>query len=203
MKAAIYARVSTDDGRQTTDNQVQQLTEFCTRMGWEHTATFMDLKSGKSLDRAGFQSMMKAASKREFDLLLFWDLSRLSRSGVSETLRVLEQLRAWGIAYRSLQESYLDSLGPFSDVVISLLASIAKLEREKIRERTLAGLERARKQGRVGGRPPKEEDYRLMKELEKLRKEGQSIRKIAEKLSLSSTTVVKLLKIIGMINLTL
>jgi DNA invertase Pin-like site-specific DNA recombinase len=64
-------------------------------------------------------------------------------------LNVLQQLKGWGVAYRSLQEAYLDSLGPFSEVVVSLLASIAKLEREKIRERTLAGLARARKQGRV------------------------------------------------------
>jgi len=62
--------------------------------------------------------MMEAASRREFDVLVFWDLSRLSRGGVSETLRVLEQVKAWGIAYRSLQESYIDTLGPFGDVFI-------------------------------------------------------------------------------------
>ena len=81
-------------------------------------AEFHDAKSGKSLDRPGFKRMMEAASRREFDVLVFWDLSRLSRGGVSETLRVLEQVKAWGIAYRSLQESYIDTLGPFGDVFI-------------------------------------------------------------------------------------
>ena len=52
-------------------------------------------------------------------------------------------MKAWGISWRSYQESYIDALGPFAEVVIALLSSIAKMEREKIRERTLAGLERA------------------------------------------------------------
>lgn len=194
MKAAIYCRVSLDDGRQTIENQRQQLSEFCQRMGWEVTAEFHDQKSGKSLDRPGFKKMMAAASRREFDALVFWDLSRLSRSGVLDVLNVLQQLQGWGVAYRSLQEPYLDSLGPFSDVIVSLLASIAKLEREKIRERTLAGLARARKQGRIGGRPAKADDYKLVERVQKLRESGASIRQIAAKAEISPNTVLKLLQ---------
>jgi DNA invertase Pin-like site-specific DNA recombinase len=192
MRAAIYARVSLDDGRQTVENQRQQLLEFCGRMGWEVVREFHDHKSGKSLDRPGYKQMMLAASKREIDVLVFWDLSRLSRGGVMEVLTVLQQLKGWSVAYRSLQEPYLDSLGPFADVVVSLLASIAKLEREKIRERTLAGLARARKAGRVGGRPKAEDDYKLVERLRKLQAEGQSIRAIAGELGISPTTVSKL-----------
>jgi DNA invertase Pin-like site-specific DNA recombinase len=139
--------------------------------------------------------MKAAASKREFDHLLFWDLSRLSRGGVSETLRLLEELRAWGVTWRSYQEAYIDSLGPFAEVVIALLSSIAKMEREKIRERTLAGLQRARKHGRIGGRPKAVEDFKLVQQVEALRAEGQSIRKIAVKVGVSPTTVQKLLKV--------
>ena len=192
MRAAIYTRVSTDNGTQTVENQRQQLIEFCGRMNWQVVADFQDEKSGKSLDRPGFKRMMEAASKRDWDVLVFWDLSRLSRGGVSETLRVLEQLKGWGIAYRSLQESYIDTLGPFGDVVISLLASIAKLEREKVRERTLAGLARARKAGRVGGRPRVEDDRNLVHRFKILRNEGGSIRWIAGQLGISPTTVSKL-----------
>lgn len=192
MNAAIYCRVSLQDGRQTIENQRQQLVEFCQRMGWKVTAEFHDQKSGKSLDRPGFTRMMEEASKRMFDVVAFWDLSRLSRGGVSETLKILEQLKAWGIAYRSLQEAYIDSLGPFADVVIALLATIAKIEREKIRERTLAGLARARKQGRIGGRPRTEDNPKLCDEIGRLRSAAKSIRAIAGELKISPTTVARL-----------
>lgn len=64
MRAVIYARVSLDDGRQSTEHQGQQLIEFCGRMGWELVEEFHDAKSGKSLGRPGFKKMMDAASKR-------------------------------------------------------------------------------------------------------------------------------------------
>lgn len=193
MKAGIYLRVSLDDGRQTVENQRHQLEEFCQRMGWQVVQEFVDTKSGKSLDRPGFKKMMAAASRREFDVLVFWDLSRLSRSGVLDVLTLFQQLKSWRVAYRSLQESYLDSLGPFADVVVSLLASIAKLEREKIRERTLAGLARARKQGRVGGRPRAEDDYKLVAKVKHLQKEGASLRQIAAEAQIAVNTVRRIL----------
>jgi DNA invertase Pin-like site-specific DNA recombinase len=153
-----------------------------------------DAKSGKSMDRPGLKKMTAAASKREFDVLVFWDLSRLSRSGIADVSGLLQQLAGWGVAYRSLQESYLDSLGPFSDVVVALLASIAKLEREKIRERTLAGLARARKQGRIGGRPRADDDAKLVASVQRLRDAGKSIREIAATLDKSPTTIQRLVK---------
>jgi DNA invertase Pin-like site-specific DNA recombinase len=192
-RVALYLRVSLDDGRQTVENQRAQLTEFCSSMGWQVAVEFTDQKSGKSLDRPGLQKMRVAASKRQFDHLVFWDLSRLSRGGVSETLRLLEELQGWGVGWRSFQEAYIDALGPFAEVVIALLSSIAKMEREKIRERTLAGLARARKQGRVGGRPKATENYKLVQQVEVLRAKGESIRNIAVTVGASPTTVQKLL----------
>jgi DNA invertase Pin-like site-specific DNA recombinase len=182
LRAAIYARVSLEDGRQTVENRRQQLAEFCQRMKWQVVCEFHDNKSGKNPDRPGFKRMLAAASRKEFDVLVFWDLSRLSRGGVVEVLNFLQQLKGWGVAFRSLQEAYLDSLGPFADVVVSLLASIAKLEREKIRERTLAGLARARKEGRVGGPPRADEDGKLVASVQRLRASGTSIRDIASQL---------------------
>ena len=192
-RVALYLRVSLDDGRQTVENQRAQLTDFCRSMGWNVVLEFTDQKSGKSLDRPGLQKMRVAASKRQFDHLVFWDLSRLSRGGVSETLRLLEELQGWGVGWRSFQESYIDALGPFAEVVIALLSSIAKMEREKIRERTLAGLARARKQGRIGGRPKATEDYKLVQQVVALRAKNESIRKIAATVGASPTTVQKLL----------
>ena len=109
-----------------------------------------------------------------------------------EVLTVLKQLSTWGVAYRSLQEPFLDSLGPFADVIVALLAAIAKLEREKIRDRTLAGLARARKAGRVGGRPKAEENLALVERFRQLKQEGRSIRGMALQLGVSPSTVMKL-----------
>ena len=108
-------------------------------------------------------------------------------------MRLLEELQGWGVGWRSFQEAYIDALGPFAEVVIALLSSIAKMEREKIRERTLAGLARARKQGRVGGRPKATENYKLVQQVEVLRAKGESIRNIAVTVGASPTTVQKLL----------
>ena len=85
--------------------------------------------------------------------MLFWSLDRFSREGVRETLNHLERLTSYGVNYRSFTEQYLDSCGIFKDAVLAILAVIAKQERVRLSERTLAGLAKARKQGRVGGRP--------------------------------------------------
>jgi len=193
-RVALYLRVSLDDGRQTVENQRNQLATFCQSMGWQVVMEFSDQKSGKSLDRPGLQKMRAAASQRQFDHLVFWDLSRLSRGGVYETLGLLKELQGWEVGWRSFQESYVDTLGPFAEVVIALLSSIANMEREKIRERTLAGLARARKQGRIGGRPKAEDNFKLVRQVEALRTEGKSIRQIADTVGASPTTVQKLIK---------
>ena len=70
-----------------------------------------------------------------------------------ETLQHPQKLTSYGVAFKSYTEEYLDGTGPFRDAVISILAAIAKQERVRLSEGTLAGLERARAKDRVGGRP--------------------------------------------------
>ena len=71
IKTAIYARVSTKDGRQDTENQMRQLKSFAGTQGWTVVHEYVDRASGKRGDREQFQKMFSAASKREFDCLLF------------------------------------------------------------------------------------------------------------------------------------
>jgi len=130
--------------------------------------------------------MLAAASRREFDVVLFWALDRFSREGVYVTLQHLQSLTSYGVGYRSFTEQYLDSCGLFKDAVISILATIAKQERIRLSERTIAGLERAKANGRVAGRP------RVICNRDKvlaLRQSGQSLGMIASKLGLTKTTV--------------
>lgn len=194
MRTAIYARVSTKDGRQDTENQLRQLRAFAETQGWTVVHEYVDRTSGKRSDRVEFQHMFTAASKREFDCLLFWSLDRLSREGTVETLNHLQRLNGYGVVYRSYTEQYLDSTGIFREAVIGILAAVAKQERVRLSERTKAGLERAKAQGRVGGRPKAEDaEPRLVAKIERLRLQGKSIRAIAEAVGRSPNTVQRLL----------
>lgn len=152
-RTAIYARVSTRERSQDTQNQLLQLRGFAARQGWVVAHEFVDYESGSTDDREQFQAMFQAASRRQFDVLLFWSLDRFSREGVFETLTHLNRLTGYGVHYRSFTEQWFDSCGIFRDAVISIMATLAKQERVRISERTRAGLERARREGRTLGRP--------------------------------------------------
>ena len=147
MNVALYGRVSTKDKGQDTENQLSQLRAFAATQGWTIAHEYVDRATGKHSDREQFQRLFADASQRKFDLVLFWSLDRFSREGVLETLNHLQRLAAYGVGYRSFTEQYLDSCGIFKDAVLSILATIAKQERIRLSERTIAGLEKARKQG--------------------------------------------------------
>lgn len=151
MRAGIYSRVSTN--KQEAENQLHQLRLFAATQGWVVVCEYVDHITGKHSDRVEFRRMFEDASQRKFDVLLFWSLDRLSREGVLETLQHLNRLTSYGIQWRSLTEQYLDSTGLFRDAVIGILAVIAKQERVRLSERTRAGLDRAKRQGKVLGRP--------------------------------------------------
>ncbi len=142
------------------------------------------------MDACPSKKMFADASQKRFDLVLFWALDRFTREGVLETLNHLQRLSAYGVNWRSYQESYLDSCGPFKDVVVSLMATLAKQERLRISERTKAGLQRARKQGKVLGRPRLDID---VAELRRLKDAGASLRGIAGTTGLSLSSVVRAL----------
>jgi DNA invertase Pin-like site-specific DNA recombinase len=112
-----------------------------------------------------------------------------------QTLNHLERLTGYGVNYRSFTEQYLDSTGVFKEAVIGILAAVAKQERVRLSERTIAGLERAKAQGRIGGRPKAEDaDPRLAAKIDRLRAKGNSIRVIAAEVKRSPNTVMRLLK---------
>src|SRR4051812_47812357 len=107
MKAAIYCRVSTEE--QTTDNQTLELKAFAARAGHEITAEFLDVESGSKSDREGLTALLDAASRKEFEIVLFIRLDRITRLGAGHMHRFFEVLDAYGVAYKSLSEPWLDS----------------------------------------------------------------------------------------------
>lgn len=189
MTAVLYARVSTKD-RQETANQTNQLREFCSRMGWTVVHEYVDKASGKNSDREQFQAMLAAASRREFDCVLFWSLDRFSREGTLKTLQHLQTLTSYGCEWKSLNEMYLDSTGFFKDAVVGIVAAIASHERDRLSQRVIAGMQRARKQGKSFGRPKKIVNVDRARELAN---EGMSYEKIGRKLHVSRMTIFRLL----------
>ena len=147
MRVAIYARVSTRDKGQDVFNQVSQLRDLCVREGWTIVREYEDHDSGSRADRIQFQQMLRDAAAKNFDLVIFGSLDRLTREGTLATLKYLKELESYGVCWRSLMEPWINSAGPFRDVVISPLASLAKQEQVRISERVRAGLSRAKAGG--------------------------------------------------------
>jgi DNA invertase Pin-like site-specific DNA recombinase len=190
MKVALYTRVSTQNKGQETTNQLLQLRECCHAQNLLILAEYEDHESGGKSERTAFQQMLRDAAARRFDVHFFWSLDRLTREGTLATLKYLELLESYGVHWRSLTEPWIDSAGPFRDVIISLLASLAKQERVRISERVRAGLKRARqfgtRSGRSIGRP--RALFQRDRALE-LRHQGFSWRKIAKTIGVSPSTI--------------
>jgi len=139
-----YARVSKQH-EQDTATQVQALTKAgAERIYQEHA-------SGGRWDRPELHKLLDHL--RAGDVLVVWKLDRLSRS-LKDLLHLLDQLNAKGAGFRSITE-HIDTTTPAGRMMLQMVGAFAEFEREMIRERTRAGLETARAQGRVGGRRPK------------------------------------------------
>lgn len=188
MNIALYMRVSTET--QDSRNQCAQLRAFAATQGWRICREYVDTASGKSGDRDQFKALFAAASRREFDLVLFWALDRFSREGVLETLQYLQRLTSYGVGYRSYTEQYLDSCGIFRDAVVGILAVVAKQERVRLSERTIAGLIRARAQGKVLGRRPSTQAA----EVQGLVAAGLSMGEVSRQLGVSKTSIFRALR---------
>ena len=162
------------------------LREFAAKQGWLIYREYVDQVTGSTDERPEFRRMFQDASQRRFDVLLFWSLDRLSREGVLETLQHLQRLTSYGVAWRSFTEQYLDSTGIFREAVIGILAVIAKQERVRLAERTRAGLERVRREGKRLGRPAAKVDAGMIR---RMREDGMSWSEIARSTRLSRGTV--------------
>ncbi len=198
MRAALYVRVSTKDKekdgqakpRQHTANQIEEIRSFCQSQEWEIVAEYEDHETGSRADCTQFQALIRDASQRRFDVVVFWALDRFTREGALQTLQYLNLLSTYGVGYRSFTEPYLDSCGMFKDAVIAILGTIAKQERVRISERVRAGLNRARivgtRSGKAIGRP---RAVFRRDEVQELRAKGMSWRQIACRTGVSITSV--------------
>jgi DNA invertase Pin-like site-specific DNA recombinase len=156
MRVAIYARVSTDDKGQDPENQLCQLREWCADAGHTITREFIETASGGKGERQRpeFARLMLDAHKRQFDLVLCWALDRFTREGMRPTIAYLQRLADNGVGFHSYTEPLLSTDNEMvRDIVLAVMAALAKQERLRIGERTRAGLARVRASGKHLGRP--------------------------------------------------
>ncbi len=146
-------RVSKNDDSQTPENQREPLNKLASLLGLEVVGSYTDMASGGNSNRPQFQKMLKDAKERKFDIILVWDLSRFSREGISNTLHYLETLAMSGVGLKSVQESWLDTSDQgMGKLLIAIMSWMAQQERQRISERTKAGLARAKASGKKLGR---------------------------------------------------
>jgi DNA invertase Pin-like site-specific DNA recombinase len=155
MRAALYLRVSTTDG-QTTENQRMALAKVAGHRGWEIVQTYEDagISGAKGRDqRPAFNQMLKDAVRGRFQVLMVWSIDRLGRS-VLHVASAMAEMDAAGVALYSDQQA-IDSTSPFGKAMMQMACVFGELEREMIRARVRAGLNRVREQGlKRLGRPP-------------------------------------------------
>lgn len=181
MTTLGYGRVSTAD--QDPQLQIDALEAAgCDEVLWE-------TGSGAKSDRPVWQSLLSKLG--EGDVLVVWKLDRIGRS-TQDLLAIASRLEEVGAHLRSLTQP-IDTTTPHGRLVFTVLAAVAEYERDLIRERTLAGLEAARRRGRVGGRPPALTPERAAL-AKRLLGEGNSQRDVARQMGVSRSTIQRLVQ---------
>jgi DNA invertase Pin-like site-specific DNA recombinase len=192
MRVAIYARVSTDDKGQDPENQLRELRAWCSNSDHTIVQEYIDRQSGrKGADkRQQFAALLDGAARRKFDCVLFWALDRFSREGMAQTIAHLQRLTSYGVAFHSYTEPHLSTDNELvRNVLLALLSSLAKLETQKISERTRAGMARAKAKGIKIGRPKLKIEIR--EKIVRLSAKGATPYAIAKALDIDRHTAAK------------
>jgi len=170
-RIAVYYRVST-----TTQNiglQRNDIKNYVKARGWKILCEYIDCASGSTESRESLNQLMDDARKRKFDVVLVWRFDRFARSS-KHLVNALSEFNSLGINFVSYCEN-IDLSTPMGKAMFTIIAAMAELERNMIRERVLSGLDAARKKGTRLGRPMNRDDSKILN----LRSLGMSIRKIA------------------------
>lgn len=186
-RAALYTRVSTVD--QHPETQLNDLRQMAAQRSYEIVQEYCDRISGVKAKRPGLDQMMADARRGRFDVVLVWASDRIARS-VKHFLEVLDELSRSNIEYVSFREN-IDTGGPLGRAIIIIVGAVAELERSLIVERVRAGMRRARLDGQRIGRAPLILDSAA---IHQDRQRGQSIRQIARGHSVSTATILRVLK---------
>ena len=185
-KVCLYVRVSTQT--QTTENQIQALREVAERSGYEIVKIYSDdgISGSKGReDRPALNQMMKDAVNRQFEMVMCWSIDRLGRS-ITNLIEIMNELNELKIDMFFSQQS-IDTQTSSGRMIFGIFSSLASFEREMIRERVMAGLDRARKNGVKLGRPSSVNDG-VRNAVLILKDKGVGVRETCRKLGIGCAT---------------
>ena len=181
VRVALYARVSTD--HQNTAMQLDELRQVAQQRGWKVESEYVDTISGAQ-EGPERRRLIKDAHRGRFDQVLVWRFDRFARSA-KDLLLALDTLTSVGVGFASVREAF-DTTTPIGRATVTILAAVAELEKNIIRERVCAGLDRARKNGKRLGRPRRVVDVDRALQL---LAEGRSQRQVAVALKIPRATL--------------
>ena len=187
-----YMRVSKADGSQSLDLQKDALL----KAGVLEAQIYHDYASGKKDDRPGLKNCLKALRKE--DTLIVWKLDRLGRD-LRHLVNTVHDLASQNIGFKVLtgHGAAIDTTTPSGKLTFGIFAALSEFEREVIRERTIAGLESARKRGRNGGRPYKMTPAKLRLAMASLGKPETNIGVLCKELGITKQTLYRHVSPIG------
>ena len=187
-RVAIYARVSTTD--QHPGMQVDELRRVCSQRGWEIAGEYVDAGYSGSKDRRPeLDRLMQDVHRGMVGIVLVWRFDRFARS-VRHLVTALEDFRSRSVDFISVMDG-IDTCTPAGRFTFHVVAAVAELERELIRERTRAGIAAARRRGAQIGRRRLRID---MVRAKGLIAAGQSFRQAAKVLGIGAATLHRALR---------
>lgn len=150
-KAAIYCRVSTPD--QDPENQLRVLQELAAARGWEVAEVYREEETAwKAGHQHELARLVRAARGFRFKVVMVWALDRLSRQGAMAILNLVKRLGDYGVRVVSHQEPWTEGPAELQELLLAIAGWVARMESQRISERTKAGMERRRQE--LGGKLP-------------------------------------------------
>ena len=153
LRVGLYGRVSTRDKDQDPELQLDAMRDYVRTRGWEASEYVDTAAAGDLAHRTAWARLLADVAGRRVDLVMVWKLDRAFRS----TLHALATLRDFehaGVGFSALTQPELDTTSATGRLVFTILAAVAEMERELIRDRVREGMRHAARQGRQIGRPP-------------------------------------------------
>ena len=187
-RVIIYARVSTKE--QSVDMQLIDLRAYAKVRRLEIIKEYIDYASGSRNDRENYQKLFNDVRKLKTDSVLVWRFDRFARS-TKELINALEEFNNLGVDFISYKEN-IDTSTPTGKILFTMISAFSEFEKSIIKERIIAGMEKAKVAGVRFGRP-KISEFKI-KELLEMKAGGTCYKEICKKLGISKSAYYQIVK---------